>query len=48
MAYGELEITPLDIDIKARMIVYWATLVNEDQSKISQVIYNLFVWIGWI
>ena len=34
MVYGELGITPLDIDIKARIIVYWAKLVNEDQSKI--------------
>ena len=24
MVYGELGITPLDINIKVRMIVYWA------------------------
>ena len=41
MVYGELGITPLDIDIKARMIAYWAKLVNEDQSKISHMIYTL-------
>ena len=41
MVYGELVITPLDIDIKARMIVYWAKLVNEDQSKILHMIYTL-------
>ena len=41
MVYGELGITPLDIDIKARMIVYWEKLVNEDQSKISHMIYSL-------
>ena len=41
MVYGDLGITPLDINIKARMIVYWAKLVNEDQSKISHMIYNL-------
>ena len=41
MVYGELGITPLDIDIKARMIVYWAKLVNEDQRKISNMIYTL-------
>ena len=37
MVYG---ITPLDIDIKARMIVYWAKLVMEDQKKISHMIYS--------
>ena len=41
MVYGELGITPLDIDIKARMITYWAKLVNEDQSEISHMIYTL-------
>ena len=41
MVYGELGITPLDIDIKARMIVYWAKRVNEDQCEISHVIYSL-------
>ena len=41
MVYGELGITPLDINIKARMIVYWAKLVNEDQSKMSHMIYSL-------
>ena len=41
MVYGELGITPLDIDIKARMIVYWAKLVNEDQSEMSHMIYSL-------
>ena len=41
MVYGELGITTLDNDIKARMIVYWAKLVSEDQSKISQMIYSL-------
>ena len=41
MVYGELRITPLDIDIKARMIVYWAKRVNEDQNKISPMIYSL-------
>ena len=41
MVYGELEITPLDIDIKVRVIVYWARLVSKDQSKISHMIYSL-------
>ena len=41
MMYGKLGITHLDIDIKDRMIVYWAKLVNEDQSKISHMIYFL-------
>ena len=41
MVYGELGITPLDIDIKARMFVYWAKLVSEDLSKISHMIYSL-------
>ena len=41
MVYGELGITPLDIDIKGRMIVYWAKRVNEDQCEISHMIYSL-------
>ena len=41
MVYEELGTTPLDIDINAKMIVYWAKLVNEDQSKISHMIYTL-------
>ena len=41
MVYEELGTTPLDIDMKAKMIVYWAKLVNEDQSKISHMIYTL-------
>ena len=41
MVYGELGITPLDIDIKVRMIVYWAKLVSEDQSKISHMMCSL-------
>ena len=36
-----LGITRLDIDIKAKLIVYCAKLVNEDQSKISHMIYLL-------
>ena len=36
MVYGQLRITPLHIDIKVSMIVYWAKLISGDQSKISQ------------
>ena len=41
MVYGELGATPLDIDIKSRMLTFWARLCSRDKHKISSTIYSL-------
>ena len=41
MVYGELGATPLDIDIKSRMLIFWARLCSGDKHKISNTIYSL-------
>ena len=41
MVYGELGVVPLDVDIKLRMLTYWARLCFGDKHKISNTIYSL-------
>ena len=41
MVYGELGVVPLDVDIKLRMLTYWARLCLGDKHKISNTIYSL-------
>ena len=41
MVYGELGGTPLDIDIKSRMLTFWARLCSGDKHKIYNTIYSL-------
>ena len=41
MVYGELGATPLDIDIKSRMLTFWARLCSGHKHKISNTIYSL-------
>ena len=41
MVYGELGATPLDIDIKSRMLTFWARLCFGDKHKLSNTIYSL-------
>ena len=41
MAYGELGATPLDVDIKSRILTCWARLCSCDEHKISNTIYSL-------
>ena len=41
MVYGELGVVLLDIDIKLRMLTYWASLCLGDKHKISNTIYSL-------
>ena len=38
MIYRELGVTPLSIDVKIRMVVYWAKLVSSNQNNFK---YNL-------
>ena len=41
MVYGELGATPLDVDIRSRMLTYWARLCLGDESKFSSMVYSL-------
>ena len=41
MVYGELGVVTLDVDIKLRMLTYWARLCLGDKHKISNTIYSL-------
>jgi hypothetical protein len=41
MIYGELGRYPLEIDIKSRIISFWAKLLSGKELKLSKIIYNL-------
>ena len=41
MVYLELGETPLHIDIKCKMILYWARLITSKENKLSKMIYSL-------
>ena len=42
MIYGELGITPLDIDIHTRMVSFWTKLVeNRGTNKLASFVYNM-------
>ena len=41
MVYGEQGVFPLDVDIKIRMLTYWARLCLGDKHNISNTIYSL-------
>jgi hypothetical protein len=45
MIYGELGLFPIEIDVKLRMISYWARLLTETKlSYLSyKILYNLFI-----
>ena len=41
MGYGEVGESPLDVDIKSRMLTFWARLCSGEKHKISNTIYSL-------
>ena len=41
MIYGELGRYPVEIDIKIRIISFWAKIICGKQSKISYIMYSL-------
>ena len=47
MIYGELRLFPFDIDVKLRMISYWARLLTGKETKLSYlsytILYNLYI-----
>jgi hypothetical protein len=40
MIYGELGLFPIEIDVKLRMISYWARLLTGKETKVSFVSEN--------
>lgn len=45
MIYGELGLTPITIDIQARMVAYWSKLLDNEHSKINSTIYTVIYHI---
>ena len=55
---GELGITPIEVHIKSRMVGFWISLVNRENTELSKLIYkimlnesnqgNRFKWIDHI
>jgi hypothetical protein len=47
MIYGELWLFPIEIDVKLRIISYWARLLTGKETKLSylsyKILYNLFI-----
>ena len=56
MVYRELGETPLHIDIKCKMVLFWARLITSKENTLSQMIYSLLYKLyerdlfhsGWI
>ena len=46
MIYGELGRYPLEIDIKSRIISFWAKLLSGKELKLSKIIYNLCYYVN--
>ena len=42
MIYGELGITPISVDIKARVASFWSKIIEpvDDTTKLSSLLYN--------
>ena len=41
VVYGDLGAIPLDVDIKSRMLTFWARLCSGEKHKITNTIYSL-------
>jgi len=41
--YGERGITPLSVDIEARMISFWSSLINPLNAKLSFTLYSIML-----
>ena len=39
--YAELGITPIEIHVKSRMIGFWLSIINSENSKFSKITYNI-------
>ena len=39
--YTELGITPIEIHVKSRMIGFWLSIINSENSKFSKITYNI-------
>ena len=41
MVYGETGVTPLKVDIQARIVAYWTNLLEFNTGRLSSMIYNI-------
>ena len=41
MVYGELGRFPINIDVKVRMVGYWAKVIDRSKNKLSNTMYNI-------
>ena len=46
--YGELVRYPLRVDIKIRMVSYWANFIDGKQSKLPNILYKLCLALSYI
>ena len=43
MIYAELGITPVEIHIKSRMIGFWISVLNSENTKLSKIMYKIML-----
>ena len=43
MVYAELGITPVDVHIKSRMIGFWISVLNKENTRLSKLMYNIML-----
>lgn len=41
--YAELDITPIEIHVKSRMIGFWLSIINSANSKFFKIIYDIML-----
>ena len=42
MIYGELRLTPITVDVQARIVSYWSKLLENDRFKLTSAMYIEF------
>ena len=45
MIYCELELFPIEIDVKLRIISYWARLLTDKETELSYVSYEMLYYL---
>ena len=43
MVYAELGITPIDVHVKSRMIGFWISVLNKENTRLSKLMYNIML-----
>ena len=45
MIYGELGLFPIELDVKLRMLSYWARLLTGKETELSYLSYNILHYL---